>query len=176
MHGLEVLSEHTGGEGGLRDVHDAGDGGAGGTDDLGLEGDVELTHFGITRDGGVGRTGKGLDRVVGQFACSAVVVKDGAGGGDVVGDRTDLLVDGCGTVGHHVSHVGDGVAVEVSGRGGTGPVLLGFGTVVVGANAVLGEGGEVVFDGAFNGSGGHWGEGSDVQQDQNDSSQQHVSG
>ena len=158
------------------DATEGGDGGAGGTDNLGLEGDVELTHFGITRDGGVGRTGKGLDRVVGQFACSAVVAKDGAGGGDVVGDRTDLLVDRCGTVGHHVGHVGDGVAVEVSGRGGTGPVLLGFGTVVVGANAVLGEGGEVVFDGAFNGSGGHWGEGSNVQQDQNNSSQQHVSG
>ena len=50
----------TGGEGNLRDVHDAGDGHAGCTDDLGLEGDVELAHLGVARNGAVGRTGKDL--------------------------------------------------------------------------------------------------------------------
>ena len=42
LGGVHVLKDHLNGESDLGQVHDAVDGGAGGTDDLGLEGDVEL--------------------------------------------------------------------------------------------------------------------------------------
>ena len=84
---------------------------------MSLEGDVELADLGITWDSGVSSTLEGLDGVVGQFASSGIVTGNGSCGGNVVGDRADLLVGRSGTVGHHIAHVGDGVTVEVSLRG-----------------------------------------------------------
>ena len=161
------------GESDLGQVHDAVDGGAGGTDDLGLEGDVELAHGGVARHFGVLGTSKGADRVVGQLASAGVVARDGFRGGDVVGDRSDLLVFRFSATRHHVSDVGDGVAVEITGGGRDRPVVFSRRTVVVSASAVFGEGGKGFLHRTFDRTRGERGEGSYVQQDQNDSGQQH---
>ena len=47
VHGFEVLCEHSGSKCSFGCVHDALDGHTGGTDDLGLERDVELADFSV---------------------------------------------------------------------------------------------------------------------------------
>ena len=112
--GLEVLSQHASGEGHLRDIHDTLNRHSRGSDDLGLEGDVELGDVRVAGDGGVSGALKGFNGVVGQFTSGRVVARDGFRGGDVVGDRADLFVFRIGARCHHIRHVGDGVAVEIS--------------------------------------------------------------
>ena len=146
MEGLKILNEHAGREGGFGGVHDSVHGQAGCTDNLGLEGDVELAHFGVTRYFGVSGTLKRLHGVVGKFSSRGIVVVDGPGGGDVVGDGPNSFVGGFGSIGHHIGHVGDGVAEEITLGGGTGPIGLGRCAVVVRTDRLLGKEFKIFFN------------------------------
>ena len=89
-------------------------------------------------------------------------------GRDVVGDGPNPIVDWSGSVGHHIRHVGDGVAVEITGSSGNGPVFFRFGTICVGASCLSRTTRSSLLR-ALDGAGGQRGKCSDVQQNQNDS-------
>ena len=172
---FEVLSEHARREGGFCRVHDAVNGERCGPDDLSLEGDVELTDFGVTGDGRVCSTFKRLHGVVGEFSSRGVVIVNGSSGGNVVGDRTNFFVGRCCSVGHHIDHVGDGVAEEITLGGGTCPIGLGRGAVVVRTDRLLGKEFKIFFNCIRDSSRRHRAKSRKVQQHHNDTSNQHVS-
>ena len=175
LRGVHVLKDHLDGKADLGQVHDAAQGHAGCTDDLGLEEDVELRHFRVAGNGAVGGALKGLHGVVGELSCVGVVVVDGARGRDVVGEGPDLFGDG-GFTRHDVGQIGDVPGVVVSLSGGGRPVFFGFRAVRIGADGVLGVACKGLVDHVFDGSCGRRRNGGDVQQDQHDSGNQHVSG
>ena len=135
-----------------------------------------MRDLGVTGNGCIGSTCKRLDGIVRQLACLSIVTRDGLRGGDVVGDGSDLFVDGICARRHHVSDVGDGVAVEVALARGNGPVLLSRRTIGVGTGTVFCEGSKVLFDSIWDRTRGHGRKCGNVQQNQDDSGNQHVFG
>ena len=175
LGGVHVLEHHLDRKADLGQVHDALHGHAGCTDDLGLEENVELRHFSVAREGAVSSALEGLHGIVGDFTCAGVVAVDGARGGDVVGEGSDLFGDRRRTA-HDLSKVRDVPCVVITLSGRRCPVFLGIIATIVCTDGVFGVGFEGIVHHAFDGVGGHRSKGGYVQEYQNNSSNQHVSG
>ena len=149
LHAFNILADHTSSECKFCGIHDSIDGHSRCSNNLGLEGDVELGDFGVARDLTVNIAFKGLHRVVGKCACSLVIWVDGFCCGDVVGHRSDLSVGWCSPC-HDFWEVVYGPTVEITlWRWGSPIVICSF-TIIIVTGCIFREGFEVIIHCAFN--------------------------